>query len=78
MSGLHFQLSSSFPSGLVSPDERFPYGAGDLFLLFLLFLLFFRTSSTILSLKWRFTKANHRNSSFWHPGEVFRKLHRRQ
>jgi len=72
MSGLHFQLSSSFPSGLVSPEERFPYGAGDLF------LIFFRTFSTILSLKWRFTEANHLNSSFVHPGEVFRKLHRRQ
>ena len=59
MSGSHFQLSSSFPSGLVSPEERFPYGAGDLF------LLFFRTSSTILSLKWQFIKANHLNLSFW-------------
>ena len=58
MSGLHFQLSSSFPSGLVSPDETFRYGAGDLFVIFL------RTFLTILPLKWQFSKANHLNSLF--------------
>ena len=58
MSFLHFQLSSSFPSGLVSPEKRFPYGAGDLF------LIFYLTFSTILYLKWLFSEANHLNLFF--------------
>jgi len=72
MSVFHFQPSSSPPSGLLPPEERFPCGAGSVF------LIFYLTFSIILSFKWIFTRLNHLNSSFGDPGEVFRKLHRRQ
>jgi hypothetical protein len=52
-------LIHNFPSGLVSPDERFRHGPGD-------HCITFGSSLPALFLfAWQFIKANHLNLSFW-------------